>query len=73
MQPGLSQGWPMRNGQLRRTQPEAVPPLREEMKLRWNLLIFESLKINKDVFDVGSVVVLGLKQERRRYLPIGLK
>jgi len=43
------------------------------MKLRWNLLIFESLKINKDVFDVGSVVVLGLKQERRRYLPIGLK
>src|SRR5258705_4850252 len=63
----------MRDGQLRRTKPEAVPPLREEMKFRRNLRILESLKINKSVLDVGRVVILGLKQERRRSLRIGQK
>src|SRR5258708_28952008 len=63
----------MRDGQLRRTKPEAVPPLREEMKFRRNLRILESLKINKSVLDVGRVVILGLKQERRRSLRFGQK
>src|SRR5258708_5865076 len=73
MQPRLSQGRPTRDRQFRRTQPKAVPPLREQMKLRRNLRILESLKINKSVLDMGSVIVLSLKQERRWYLRIGLK
>ena len=58
----------MRDRQLRRTQPEAVPPLREKMKLRRNLRILESLKVDKSVLDMSRVVILGLKQERRRSL-----
>jgi hypothetical protein len=50
-----------------------VPPLREEMKLRRNLRTLESLKVDKSVLDVSRVVILGLKQERRRGLQIGLK
>src|ERR1700716_1951947 len=73
MQPALSQGMPMRDRQIRRTQPKPVPPLREQMKLRGNLRIFKSLKVNKGVLDVGRVVILGLKQERRRRLLIGQK
>ncbi len=63
----------MRDRQLRRTQPKAVPPLREQMKFRRNLCILQSLKVDKGVLDVGSVVILGLKQERRRSLQIGQK
>ncbi len=63
----------MRDGQLRRTKPEAVPPLRKKMKLRRNLLILERLKIDKSVLDVSRVVVLSLKQKRRRYLRIRQK
>src|SRR6266478_577274 len=73
MQPGLGQGRPMRDRQLRRTQPEAVPPLRKKMKLHRNLRILESLKIDKSVLDVSRVVVLSLKQKRRRYLRIRQK
>src|SRR3977135_2814997 len=73
MQPGLSQGRPMRDRQIRRTQPKPVPPLREQMKLRGNLRILESLKVNKGVLDVGRVALSGLKQDRRRSLLIGQK
>ncbi len=63
----------MRDGQLRRTQPKAVPPLREKMKLHRYLRILENLKVDKGVLDVGSVIILGLKQKRRRSLRVGLK
>src|SRR5580704_6083713 len=68
MEPGLGQCRPTRYRQLRRTQPEAVPPLREKMKLSSNLRVFERLKVDERVFDMGRIVVLGLKQERRRSL-----
>jgi hypothetical protein len=63
----------MRDRQLRRAEPEAVSPLREEMKLGGNLRVFEPLKVDERVFDMGRIVVLGLKQKGRRNLRGWLK
>src|SRR5205823_4812413 len=72
MKPPLRQYRPARDRQLRRTQPEAVPPLREKMKLRRHLRILEGLKVDKGAFDMSRIVVICLKKKRRRGLGSGL-
>ena len=58
----------MRDRQICRTEAEAMATLGEHMKFGGNLRVLKRLEVDERAFDMCGVVVLCLKQERRRYL-----
>ena len=50
-----------------------MAPLSKHVKFSGNLRVFERLEVDEGALNVGRIVVLGLKQEGRRYLWGGLE